>query len=307
MLLELLAASAGSGSRLFNYIRYAGTGGVRAVAVGVEPPAMALVTPVSDVDDRAVYDTVRGASSRIKIAVANEDIAGAFAFSGKDRVYTGTLYNGSGVDYDSFHFAARPRFMDIVTFNGGATGIAHALTEAPTFALILRRTGSTGPLAVLGIIGAGEFTIPTQSPPTSGEIFTAVSGAAFTPNSAWSLVGNTYVAYLFSGGLTRVATGSYVGTVPFNDAGGQAVPLAFAPAIVILWGPFADLAPAGLLYTVTLVYGLNNRPLVDSIGHIHSAIVGTDLQVGSDHQPVNPNASSSACIDGETYRYVAIR
>ena len=311
----MLLMGARAVNRAHASVPYTGTAAVRTLStfVNANDGALAVVRELGDGKAAAFYDTVRGATQR-SIHGSNEDVASAFAFSGRQRVYTGAVYNALTTNYASWHFHQRPGFLSIVTFAGGAGSTAHTLAESPKLAIAFRRTGTTGPKVVYWFVG-DSYRVQDQTF-TNGAAFSAYSSSAFTPSSSVFLSGNTYVVYLFGTSSTHATVGGYNGTVTGGVVGSLTEALPFAPSWGLVMGPINDLALT--TYYVSVYdrriagtvpaggYGPGWEGLYPSNIALPLEVSGTDL-IASSLNNGNPSAHRSACLDLGEYRYLFIR
>lgn len=314
MLLELLALAGQNAQRLFSSAPYTGTGSAQSVATGIDATGTRIAVFLKGLApedlDPPVFDTVRGLTKRVRTSTVNEDTFSAVTVSGKNRVLTGANYNMPGTEYTAWNFLCAPKFLDIVTFSGGAGATAHVLGETPVAALVFQRTGSGALYPILWL--AGESTYLANSVMLSGVPF-IMDAATFTPNGTIFAAGHTFVVYLFGSGSSNLATGSYVGTVPGNTDDTQDVTLPFAPSFMVLWGPSFYLDPTGVgaraldVRIASSLEDFNGLAFIVSGGGLSGTLAGSTFTARSTSQPLNPNATTTACLDGETYRYLVIR
>jgi hypothetical protein len=305
MILELMAMASGQqGSRVFNSVPYVGTGAPWSLSSGVDATlgdvAMLMKRPVGD-QPVGVFDTVRGISRRVQPAVPNEDIFSSITPVGRGRVFTGSNYNVLGEAYQSWHFAKRAGFLDIVNFTGGDTGVTHALGETPAFVLVFRR-GGPGSHPVHWI--PGDPTHMAGSAMVAGNAFDSVSSTLFTPSTTPFPVGGSFVAYLFGTGLDRVATGSYVGAMTAGTDDLQDVTLPFAPSWMLLWGPWNTFASAAASAVLDPLMAEPDQ----TWGTAAFTVLPATLEGSTLHAESRQGVGArSAGVDGLTYRYVVIR
>lgn len=314
MLLELLATARGAG-RVFTSVPYVGTGAVRTLATDVDATngAAAILRELGNNKTPALYDTVRGATQRIQPAT-NEDVLSTLSFTGSTRVFTGTPYNTTSLNYALWNFRRRAGFFDAITFSGGAGATAHALAESPKLILVFRRTGSSGPKMLVWL--------PTDSYSVRDQIFTnnggtppfTVSSTTVTPASAVFPSGNTYVAYLFGTSSNNAVVSGYNGTVPGGTAGSHTEPIGFTPSWGLLWGPTNDAALTTYQMSVydrriagTIPaggFGPGWEGFYPSTIHLPLEVSGSDV-IGSS---IGSGLSAlSACLDLGEYRFLFVR
>lgn len=229
-----------------NAVLYTGTGSSQGVTGMGHQPDLVLLKSRSAATDWALYDSIRGAQSRLETnntdAVATSD-AGLTAF-GADGFTVNTLaqvntntatYVGYGWDEE---VAAG---LDILQYTGDNTAnrnISHGLGAAPHFAIV-KRQDSTGNWFVYhrSLSSAAHFLglnttdaqSNTNSPWGTGNWSASqfmVSNAGNNANAAAA----TYMAYLWTeiAGFSRF--GSYVGN---SSANGPFVWCGFRPRLVL--------------------------------------------------------------------------
>lgn len=246
-----------------------------------------------------MYDTVRGASARGRFS--GEDAAAAFAFSGKNRIFTGTLYNVSSTPYVLWNFARLAGFFDIVTWNGGAASVAHALGEAPIAILTFRRTGTGGftrpnNLYIPGDTGQIDASGASSEEPSVLRAFTGVDGSAMVPdNTAPNPVfpsGITCCSYLFGGGVGRVVVGEYTG----DGSSTQDVTLAWPAGWVLVWRKPTSAFSNHCVGVYDPLVG-QSMPFMGQAAQVPVfTVAGTTLAAGA-----------RANENGVVYRYLAVR
>ncbi len=152
----MVAATQGGGAAaavnpmagLFNINLRTGTGAAANVTGIPFAPDLYIGKSRSASTAWGVYDTVRGATIDLTIAVAAEttQVTGLTAFN-SDGVLLGALakLNTLADTYVDFMFKKVAHFMDIVSYTGTGLDrtIAHSLGEAPGFMIVKRRDAAT--------------------------------------------------------------------------------------------------------------------------------------------------------------------
>lgn len=260
-----------------------GDGGASQVAVAVDASvngAMAWIRDLASSDKVAVFDTVRGASARVRQA-SLESIVSAFSFSAKNRIFTGSTYNAIGSRYAFWNFARLARFCDIVPFTGAGGSVAHALGETPKFIIVMQRTGATAgtPTCSYWCPGDASFLSPNdqlESAPSHAAPFAPCTSSAMTPdNTAPNPVfatGKTFVAFLFGSGLNISEAVHYTG----DGTGARVITTTVPGSWVLLYGLESGKEPFIYDQAVGTALGMEG-----TVGLSGFSIAGTSLSVPS--------------------------
>jgi len=294
MLLDLLVSSPAQVDVGFSSAPYIGTGGVWTLnsRVPATPAAAAIVLDLG-FGGRAAIDTVRGASRLVNLSIDGEVTYPVFSFLGHNRTFQGSNYNQTTVQYLLWSFQQQAGFFDIVPFVSESikVPIAHGLGETPIFALILRRTSTSGDAAYLWIVG--ESTVLHSNGQGFSAPFSAVNASTFTPTTLFP-VGQSFVVYWFGAGTGHAAVGNYVGSGSPQD-----VALPFAPTVLWVWGlsDFSGNHTAAWADKRSSPLGPGILPgLLFTGGSMLGTMSGATF-----------SADGGSNFAGETYRYLALR
>ena len=227
---ESTSGTYGAPTAAFSTTLYTGTlsgAGTQVVDTGIDNTTKSLVWLKAREDtqymDHALYDNLRGVGKKLATNQTEGQLNWAKSFSSFNNngfsMSDNTMCN-SGIDYVAWNFRAAPGFMDIVTYEGNATGpgeklIPHSLGSVP------------GMIIYKNIDAAGDWFVYHKdlSPDHNWLNFNNTSNGSnsmVTPTDTdividelWSSIntsGNKYVAYLFAADTPDlIKCGSYDG------------------------------------------------------------------------------------------------
>jgi hypothetical protein len=320
---------------VFSTTVYSGTGGFRAINVGISNFAVeggmvwmkARNSGAFGDEIHRLYDTARAGGGgggtlvcapSLQSNSAIQDNSGtSVTFYPTNTVITtgGGNPNSSGYNYAAWAFRKAPKFFDVVTYTGtGANrNIAHNLGVAPGM-IIVKRTDTTGAWQVYHRSNANtqymvlnsEAAVATgatrwnSTTPTATE-FTV--GTDATVNAS----GGTYVAYLYAHDTSStglIQCGSYTGN---GSTTGPIVTLGWEPQFLIIKNVSDD---GRWLMADNMrgmpVQGITSELDASSIASEFPAINGNyTIPTATGFQITNIN--SSVNTSGQKYIYIAIR
>ena len=207
-----LVTGDGSAPAINNGIDLAGKGG------------MVWIKRRSGAGSHNLFDTARGANLRL---ISNDTAAQ----DSKNLSFTSTGFSNytfdSGVTEVSWTFREQPKFFDVVTWTGDASGnrtLNHNLASTPG-CIIIKATNAVDDWYVYHTsLGTSKFLyLNTTSTEQTASVVTAVSSTTFTvsQSNGFNTSGRTYVAYVYASnaggfGLTGtdnvISCGSFTGT-----------------------------------------------------------------------------------------------
>ena len=257
-------AFGGGAAAVPNYIEdvfqtwlYSGNGSTQTITTGIDLSTKGGMiwqkprTTDSYNNDHKVFDTARGQNNVIYPNLTSVEDSGrplSYTASGF-TLNAGSLFYGlneSAKTYASWTFRKQPKFFDVVTWTGDASGnrtLSHALTSTPA-CIIIKATNATDDWYVYHTsLGTNKWLyLNTTSAEQSGSIVTAVSSTTFTvsQSNGFNTSGRTYVAYLFAHdaggfGLTGtdnvISCGSYTGN---GSTDGPVIDLGYEPQWLLI-------------------------------------------------------------------------
>ena len=321
---------------LFSTYLYTGNGSTQTITNGIDLSGnggLVWMKQRTGANGHNLYDTARGATQKLATNETNESntvASGLTSFSASGfslGSFAETNLNTSS--FVSWTFREQPKFFDIVTYTGNATGpgtgqaISHNLGSVPG-CIIVKQLNTTRDWAVYHRSLANTEYLTLNS--TAAKSTDAEYWRSTTPTSTSFSVGNsgntnnnggTYVAYLFAhdaggfpvsgGGSTNgISCGSYV-----SDGSRISVTLGYEPQWILIkkaTGASNNWTIVDSMRGLTANAANASAPLFPNLSDAETASSSTDGPAANATGFSIPYSSSAFNYpSGETYIYIAIR
>lgn len=307
---------------VFSTYLYTGNGSTQTITNGIDlsgKGGLVWMKERSTTGSHELVDTARGAGFELQTnntSASSAKATGLTAFTSSGfSLGTDSGYNGSGITFASWTFREQPKFFDIVTWTGDASGnrtLSHTLASTPG-CIIIKATNAVDDWYVYHrSLGTSNFIyLNTTGASSSSSVVTAVSSTTFTvsQSNGFNTNGRTYVAYLFAhdaGGFGATGTDNVIscGSFTTDGSGVASVTLGYEPQWILV----KKTSAYGSWFLLDTMRGWVNDSAAGASGQ-DSYLLPNSTNAEGKYQFGEPNATGFRLKEdaGSDYIYIAIR